>query len=228
MKHQQYSEEGKEETRPPIGLLSKTRNTSGVMGSGHSWGHQRPAGRTPEPLGTGPGRGGTGTLGFPGPGRALASQTVIVPDALCCSFPGARRVESGRHGAPGHPEIVFYELPDLAARGTQPPGMSGGQPPLPGSFCGSSGSGREVRTPPGNGGPPRGRQRGRGDSACPASVVSPDVSAAGTQRSPAIAAGGVQSRSFLQVLWERLPAPPGKRKGKRIKRKSQKISVYLV
>lgn len=67
-------------------------------------------------------------------GAGSASQKVIVLHTPLLSFP--RRQAGGNWGGTGDPEIKsFYELPDLAERGTWPTGMVDGQSPLPGAFC---------------------------------------------------------------------------------------------
>lgn len=93
--------------------------------------------RTPDHLAPDQGRGGIGPWGSQdSAGACSASQTVIVLDTPLLSFP--RRQAGGNSGGMGYPEIKsFYELPDLAGRGTRPTGMGDGQSPLPGSFCGS-------------------------------------------------------------------------------------------
>lgn len=155
----------------------------------------------------------------------------IVLHTPLLSFP--RRQAGGSWGGMGYPEIKsFYELPDLAERGTQPAGRDDGSSPLPGSFC-------ESGTPPATDRRAR-HPLERLELRCPRTETQPQETSTSMRRTlcspvcgqaqhfckpmlrkPALAftSGGVQT--FLRFFWKFL-LTPFIRKG----RKSKK-NIYI-
>lgn len=174
-------------------------------------------------------------------GTASASQTVIVLHTPLLPF---LRRQAGRNwGGTGDPEIKsFYELPDLAERGTWLTGTDDGQSPLPGSFC-------EKEALPSSDGrcwhPP-----GRLELGCLGREVQPRRTLADKRRklySPFCAQPHISANTcsenqvwpsllalrrladcFSRFFWKFLLTTPGKKKVKRTKRKSKKTSSSFV
>lgn len=221
-----------------------TRNDAGKATAGeHKWPPGPPGlpGRAPDHLAPDQGRGGIGPWGSQdSAGACSASQTVIVLDTPLLSFP--RRQAGGNSGGTGYPEIKsFYELPDLAGRGTRPTGTVTGSLPylVPSAGAKREGKGEQANTQwrglcwgaPGQRSNPRGHQQGRGESVRSSSVVNPHLSASkhsGKEVRPSLSMVYRRADHFPRFFWKSLLTPPGIRKVKRIQRKTQKTSTYLV